>query len=187
MNELEEYQQQKIRSELKPGESVLWAGQPSSLEYMKSSMLALLFFIPWTAFSIYWVARASGFKIPDLSQGGFAFFPLFGLPFVLIGVWGLGYPLREKIKAKNVIYAITTQRVIIIEGSKSATYKSFYPHQLKNIERIQKHDNSGTIYFYQEAYTDSDGHKRYEKIGFIGIPNVRSVENQIIELAIKNA
>lgn len=187
MNKLEEYQQQKIRSELKPGESVLWAGQPNSLEYMKSSMGAFLFFIPWTAFSIFWVAAASGFKIPDLSNAGFAFFPLFGLPFVLIGFWGLSSPLREKIKAKNVIYAITTQRVIIIEGSKSLAYKSYYPHQLKNIERIQKINNYGTIYFQQEPYTDSDGDKRYKKIGFIGIPNVRSIENQIIELANKNA
>jgi hypothetical protein len=185
MNELAEFQQQKIRSELKHGESILWTAQPNPIGYMKSSIIAVLFFIPWTAFSIFWIAGASGFKVPDFSKGGFAFFPLFGLPFLLIGIWGLSSPLREYSKAKNVIYVITTERVIIIEGSKSTVYKSFYPNQLKNIERIQKIDNSGNIYFQQESYTDSDGDKRSKKVGFIAINDVQTVENLIVKLANK--
>ena len=183
MDQLEESKYQKIRSELKPGESIVWAGQPDSVEYMKSSILGFLFFIPWTAFSIFWIAGASGFEIPDFSKGGFAYFPLFGLPFLLIGIWGLSSPLREKLKAKNVIYAITTQRVIIIEGSRSTSYKSYYPDQLKNIERIQKNNSFGSIYFQQIPYTDSDGDKRYKKVGFVGISNVQAVENKIVSLA----
>ena len=187
MDQLEESKYQKIRSELKPGESIVWTGQPDSVEYMKSSILGFLFFIPWTAFSVFWIAFASGLEIPDFSKGGFAYFPLFGLPFLLIGIWGLSSPLREKLKAKNVIYAITTQRVIIIEGFRSTTYRSYYPAQLKNIEKVQKSNAFGSIYFQLVPYIDANGGERYEKVRFIGIPNVQAVENKIINLANGNA
>ena len=50
-----------------------------------------LFAIPWTAFSVFWMAGAAGFKIPQFKNGE-DLFPLFGIPFFLIGIGLLSSP-----------------------------------------------------------------------------------------------
>src|SRR5512139_1652604 len=103
--------QQRLRAELKPGESIAWAGQPNPDRYMKSGFKLWLFFIPWTAFSLFWIAGASGFRMPQFNSG-WSLFPLFGLPFLLIGLGGLSSPLWLRLKARSTIYAITNRRAI---------------------------------------------------------------------------
>ena len=73
--------QARITRELQPGEVVVWAGRPDPDRFMRGGFLLWLFFIPWTAFSLFWMAGASGFRAPDFS-GPASFFPLFGLPFL---------------------------------------------------------------------------------------------------------
>ncbi|MEY4590858.1 MAG: hypothetical protein RL497_2934 [Pseudomonadota bacterium] len=183
MYDLSAANQSKITAELKPGESVSWSDQPDPSAYAKGSIITTLFFIPFTAFALFWMASAADFKIPDLSKGGGSLFPLFGLPFLLVGLWGFFQPFRMKKNAASVIYVITNKRVIIIQGNRSISYQSFYPDQLKNIARTQNADNMGNVYFSNESYTDSDGNSSMKKIGFVGIANVQHVEQLIRKLA----
>ena len=170
--------QQRLRAELKPGETITWAGQPDPERYMKSGFKLWFFFIPWTAFALFWMAGASGFRLPRFDDG-FSFFPLFGLPFLLIGIGGLSSPLWLRRRAHSIVYAITDQRALTIEGAKSITVKSFPAAELGSVERVQHPDGSGDLILHCEQYRDSDGDKRTRQSGFFAISDVRSVERLV--------
>ena len=93
--------QNRVKNELKRDEIVVWTGQPDPVKFMKSGFTAWVFFIPWTTFSIFWLASASGFRVPDFSNVATILFTLFGLPFLLIGIHGLNSPVRLKNEAKK--------------------------------------------------------------------------------------
>jgi hypothetical protein len=130
-----------VDAELWNGERVIWTGQPIPSRFASRSIGLVFFGIPWTAFALFWMAGASGFKMPDFSHG-FGIFPLFGLPFVLIGFGLLSSPYWMRRKARRTTYVITDQRAIVLAGGVfgSITIRSFDPDRLKDIRRVQKPD-----------------------------------------------
>src|SRR4051794_35156012 len=111
-----------IRKELAPGERVLWSG--SSVRGLRlesgdpsKSGFGLIFF----SFSVFWLHGAwiqtSG---PNSAEG--ALFPLFGVPFVLVGFYLLvGHFFWSALCRKYTEYAVTDQRVIVRSGIFSTT------------------------------------------------------------------
>src|SRR6185437_12509968 len=91
---------ERVRSELSEGEQLLWVGQPLPRRYVRSSIPIVLFGIPFTGFALFWMAGASGVLFAGAAMnggpGGFAAFlacfPLFGLPFLIIGLGMLTSP-----------------------------------------------------------------------------------------------
>lgn len=59
----------KIENELQPGEFIRWIEQPIPRFFTASSIVSVLFGIPWTSFSIFLMWGASTFKLPDLREG----------------------------------------------------------------------------------------------------------------------
>ncbi len=175
--------QRRLQAELKSGESLVWVGQPDPNLYMRSGYKLWFFFIPWTAFSLFWMAGASGFQLPTF-ESGWSYFPLFGLPFLLIGIGGLSSPFWLKRKAHSIVYAVTNQRAITIEGEKSVTVKSYFPADIENLERTEHQDGSGDLILKTEHYRDSDGDRRKNQHGFFAIANVRRVE-RVIETLVR--
>lgn len=169
---------ERLRSELKTGESITWAGQPIPNIYMKSGWKIWFFFIPWTAFSLFWIAGASSFQIPSFEEG-WDLFPLFGLPFFLIGIMGLGSPFLLRKNARSMVFAITDQRAITISGMKTITVKSIPLNQIKNIERIQHANGSGDLILQTRTYRDSEGDQSTERFGFFAIADVKKVQTEI--------
>ncbi len=175
--------QQQVRNELKAGEHVQWMGQPSTKATAKMLMPILLFFIPWTAFALFWTAAAAGFKLPNVDDDLFVWlFPVFGLPFIMVGLWGLSMPWRMAARAKNTVYVITTQRVIILTVGKKLSCQSFYAKNLTGIRREQQPDGTGNLYFYGSQEIAS----RDKKMGFLGIAEVQHVEMLLLDLQRKN-
>lgn len=177
--ELPESLQQRLRAELKSGETVAWTGQPSPSRYMKDAFKLWFFFIPWTAFSLFWMAGAAGFGMPSF-EDGWSLFPLFGLPFVLIGIAGLSSPYWLRRKAAHIVYALTNRRALIFSGKSTVTVKSFPIEDISNIERTERADGYGDLIFNKESYRDSDGDQRTRSQGFLAIAEVRRV-NQMLE------
>ncbi|MGB4342661.1 MAG: hypothetical protein WBJ03_03520 [Moraxellaceae bacterium] len=182
MYRLPQVLQERVMRELQPGEVVSWAGQPDPRRLMLGGFALWLFFIPWTAFSVFWIAGASGFKVPDFSQP-FEFFPLFGLPFLLIGVGGLSSPFWIYRKARHMVYVITSKRAFAMTGGRSITVESWSASQLEKIVRTERPDGSGDLVFATEVWRDSDGDRRTRQKGFMGIADVRMVEAHLQRLA----
>ncbi len=172
-----------IGAELNPSERISWAGQPIPARFARRSIGAVLFGIPWTAFSIFWIAGASGFKLPDFSHGP-GLFPLFGVPFLLIGFGMLSTPYWMRRKARRTAYVVTDQRALILDGSswRSTTVRSFEPHRLGDIRRIQNPDGSGDLIFERTWASDNDGGRQSTDHGFLAIQDVKTVETLIREL-----
>ena len=185
MSELPEPLMQKLRTELRAGEKIVWAAQPIAGQMMKTSFWLWLFFIPWTLFSLFWTAGANGFQWPDFSHWHiFSFFPLFGLPFIFIGLCGLSTPFWIQNKAKKTVYAVTNLRLLICVFGKTINIQAFHPKDVTHINRLEKPNGSGDLYFLTQHWLDSDGDARTLKEGFKAVRDVKNVE-RIIEDFIK--
>lgn len=176
--------QDVIRRELRPSERSLWSSTPSPGRLAKKALPLALFAIPWTAFSLFWIAGASGFKMPDF-QSGSSFFPLFGIPFVLIGLGLLSAPYWAARKAASSACVITNERAILLETGffGGISIRSFLPRQLSKVRRVQFADGSGDLIFDTEISVDGEGHHRTKDIGFFGISDVQDVERLILSLS----
>lgn len=174
--------QQRVTRELQPGEVVRWAGQPDPSRLMRQGFLIWLFFIPWTAFAIFWIWAAAGFRLPDFS-GPFSFFPLFGLPFFFIGIAGLASPWWLRRMAHYTVYVITSQRAFILAGTRSVKMTAWRPEQLGQITRSENPDGSGDLVFDIEMRPGNRGSTVQHKRGFMALRDVRTAESFINALA----
>lgn len=172
----------KVDSELEAGERVQWIDMPIPRYFTPASTGAFLFAIPWTAFAILWMCGAAGFKIPDFKEG-FDLFPLFGVPFVLIGLGMLSSPFWAYRKSFKTVYVITDRRAITFDGGWSTTIRSYPPEKLADIFRKEKKDGSGDVIISRRAWRDSDGDRQSEDLGFLRIPNPKQIESMLKQLA----
>ncbi|MDH3529469.1 MAG: hypothetical protein OEQ28_07875, partial [Acidobacteriota bacterium] len=175
-----------VKNELEIGERVDWSGMPVPAFFTPQSISSVLFGIPWTAFALFWTASAG---IGTISiKGGlslFSLFPLFGVPFILIGIGMLSAPLFAYSKARKTAYVITDRRAISFEGGRSTVIRSYSPEMLHGIYRTEKPDGSGDVIIKKDAWRDSDGDKHSEEFGFLSVRNVKEVEQKLRDLAKK--
>ncbi len=176
------YLQEAVARELEPGESITWIDMPVPKFFTPASTSAFLFAIPWTAFALFWVAGASGFQVPDFKEGS-DLFPLFGLPFVLIGVAMLSSPIWAYKKAFRTVYVITDRRAITFEGGRTTTIRSYPPDSLYEIYREERKDGTGDVLISRRTWRDSDGDRQSEALGFLRIRNPKEVEGMLKQLA----
>ena len=119
--------------------------------------------------------------MPDFKEG-FDLFPLFGIPFVLVGLAMLSSPYWMIRKAKKTVYVLTADRAIIFDGGFSTTIRSFGPDRLGDLRRKQRADGSGDLIFERELSFDNDGDRRSTDHGFLAIPDVKAVEDMVRQL-----
>jgi hypothetical protein len=188
----------QLENELRAGEKIVWTAQPRPGLYARAGWGLFIFAIPWTAFAVFWMVMAGGglwkwlgasgdspARNAPAPSGPFKYFslcfPLFGLPFVLIGVAMLAAPWWMRRRARKVIYALTDQRAIIFEAGMFGrqTIRSYDPDKLGSIERTQRPDGSGDLVFETLITRDSEGARQTTRRGFIGIESVKQVEETL--------
>lgn len=178
---LPQHLRQRLQRELKPGETLVWAGQPVPELMQKSGYKAWIFFLPWLAISLVVMLGALDFKrngLRELATFGF----LFCVPFVLIGLAGMYTPFWMRRRALSTIYAITTMRALTIDGAKSVSVTSFEAASIQNTEKTVHEDGSGDLVLRLEVYRDSDGDEQTRREGFYGLDDVVKVERLIDKL-----
>jgi len=174
----------KVERELESGERIQWLGMPIPRYFTPASTAAFLFAIPWTAFALFWTAGAAWGTMQ--AQGGpglFCLFPLFGLPFILIGLAMLSSPMWARRNARSTVYVITDRRAIMFNGGWSTTIRSYPPEKLQDIYRKEKRDGSGDVIIARRAWRDSDGDRQSEELGFLRLANPKEVEDMLKRLA----
>jgi hypothetical protein len=177
----------RVRGELQRDEQLLWVGQPIPARFARGGWFLMFFGVPFTAFAVFWMAITSfGVFQGGLPGGGFlglfACFPLFGLPFVVVGLGLLSSPYWLRQRAKRVCYAVTDSRAIVWDAGwfGGLEVRSYGPDQLTRIRRVEYPDGCGDLVF-EELVTvgrDSDGHSTTgtRRYGFMAIPQVHTVE-----------
>jgi hypothetical protein len=171
-----------LDSELSKGERTTWVGRPIPWLMARSRLPTALLGIPFTAFAFFWISVASGFRFPDFSTGR-GLFPLFGIPFVCVGLGMLLSPIWTYRRATRTIYAITDRRALTIETDPlgRVTTQSFEPPYLTIVTRMQRADGTGNLVFRREHRGEGRRHYMVD-IGFLAVADVREVEDRIRQL-----
>ena len=134
--------QSEIERELNSGEKLLWSGRPrQGFRLRPSDAFVIPFSLLWCGFAIFW--EASVFK----GNAPF-FFRLWGVPFVLIGLYIVfGRFFADARTRARTYYGVTSERIIIVSGMFSRQIKSLSLRTLTDVSLTERGDGSGTITF----------------------------------------
>ncbi len=128
------------------------------------------FSLMWGGFAVFW-------EVSALRQSGPLFFALWGIPFVLVGLYiTVGRFFFDSYQRSRTYYGLTDQRVIIrtAKGVKSLTL-----HGLADVSLKEAGDRSGTIAL-------GSGDPRYSFFAGAGWPGMSKFQPPSFEM-IENA
>ena len=180
---MEKSAQDIITAELQRGERLIWYGKPPQGIRLRSSDI---FLIPvsllWCGFAFFWEY--------SVIKTGFILFIIFGIPFVIMGLYVIiGRFFFDSLQREKTYYGLTDQRVLIVSELFGKKTKSLNLKTLTDISKSGKSKASGIITFGKD-----DPHYSWlsNSIGFgIGSKiepcfelsdNVNNVYNMILEL-----
>jgi len=179
--------QLRAQSELQSGESIYWTGTADPGRAALSALPAALFGIPFAGFSMFWInstyqASSHISKSPNAFAKSFSAFPLFGLPFLFVGLGIVLAPLWAYLKGRSTVYAITNQRVMVISGNGTRSVKSLTPADIVSVDHRERADGSGDVVICTNGILRSNNGASQVKVALLGVPNVKEVAQQVMAL-----
>lgn len=179
------YAEDLAREELLPEERILWAAQPlPGRLFSPADLFMIPFGLFWLGFSIFWMVMASaGARTAPGSMG--IIFPLFGLPFVLIGLYLVfGRFIYTHYRRKSTYYAVTDKRIIIMTKRVNKTVRSEKISSFTTMDKYVRRDGTGTITFgmlpYPMEYSTSGmyyGRRSYYRNTGFALENIADVDH----------
>jgi hypothetical protein len=173
---------QELYQHVNKGEEIIWAERPKQGILFRASDGCLIpFSLAWGGFAIFWETMVLTMDAP-------IFMALFGIPFVLIGLYLIiGRFFHDMYIRRNMIYGLTKKQIIIKRGDKLRFVDLF---SLNDIQVTEKKDGSGSILFNdksnQKNSTVNSSSANFAPLSmglsFEAIPNVKTVYHQIEEL-----
>ena len=135
-------QEDLIHGALGPGEQLLWAGRPRQGVMLRPVDAFLIpFSLMWGGFAIFW-------EVSVLASNAPWFFVLWGVPFVLFGLYIMfgrfWYDARQR---AATVYAVTSERVIIISGVSTQRERSLAIDKISDVTLRERRGGGGTITF----------------------------------------
>lgn len=180
--------QLRAQSELQSGETLYWTGTADPSRAAISALPAAIFGIPFAGFALFWTSQAYH-ATSTLTRSannsfvnGFKVFPIFGLPFLLVGLGIVLAPLWAFLKAGSTVYAVTNQRVMIISGNTSRAVKSITSADIAGVDHRERPDGSGDIAIQTTGLMRSNNSVSQIKVALLGVPNVKQVVQQVMAL-----
>jgi len=140
-----------LRGELDSNERLLWSGRPiQGIVFRGSDAFMIPFSLLWGGFAIFWEFMALSIPSKEAGLVGLIF-PIFGIPFVLAGLYMIfGRFIVDAKKRAKTYYGLTDQRIIILSGLFGRKIKSLNIKTLSDISLTEKADGKGTILFGQD-------------------------------------
>lgn len=124
------------------GEKMVWQGQPDSgLLFTSRDWLLVPFSLFWGGFSIFWEKSVLDTNAP-------VFMKLWGVPFVLIGVYlVVGRFLLDAWIRRGIHYAVTDKRILILRSAPFSKFSAMSLDQLPEVNLSESANGRGTIRF----------------------------------------
>lgn len=135
--------EQALQRELNTGERLLWSGSPRrGLQLRGSDAFLIPFSLMWGGFAFFWEYTVVS------SQKAPFFFMLWGVPFVLIGIYFIiGRFVVDSYQRSRTFYGVTDERALILSGVLTREMKSLSLRNLEGISMTERSDGSGSIIF----------------------------------------
>lgn len=132
--------QELLRNELMPNEKLIWSDTPQKGIMLKASDVFMIpFSLLWGGFAFFW-------EYSVLKNDAPIFMVLFGIPFVLVGLYIIiGRFFYDTKKREGSIYGLTETRAIIISGILGKKTTSLNLKSLPEIQVKARQDGTGTI------------------------------------------
>lgn len=178
-----------VRAELRPGEELWYAGMPSPSRTGRKAIPIAIFGLFFGGFAAFWIAMAAGgvwfakkndgdSNVPGL----FMLFPLFGLPFLLVGLGMILSPWWIARAARRTACCVTGTRALQVAVGKSVRIQSWSPADLDEISKELYPDGTGTVTFAKSVTFTSRGRARKSNDAFYGVPDPRACEEALLAL-----
>ena len=158
---------------LDEGEKILWQGRPNGrFRISIASVLASMFGLFFMGFAVIWTAIAFA---AASSMGGWAYlFPLWGVPFIVVGACvAFGPHLGDVYRRRHTWYTLTNRRAIIARAMFGRRSLDSYP--ITPETRLEAEFDSESNIFFAENITGDEGETLTRRIGFEMIDEGRSV------------
>lgn len=156
---------QDIRFDLNRGETQLWAGAPrQGFVLGPLDLFVIPFGLMWTAFAVF-------METSIVRANGPLFMRLFGVGFILIGCFfTFGRLVADARRRRRIVYGVTSDRVIIANGSSS---RSVPLGALGEVSVVEAADGTGNIAFGVPAAFATM---------FVSMPSINAVQLPMFEM-----
>lgn len=171
-----------LHRELQEGESIVWQGMKLA-RVEPASFVIYLFAIPWTAFALFWMSMAA--MATSASDGGILgwAFPLFGLPFVAIGLGMMAVPFLAFFQRGRVLFAVTDRRVLKLSLGRELEVVSVPASRIGDIVRRESGDASGMVELSLSTTIIEYGGRRTSKMQVGRVDDVKGAYEAILVLS----
>ncbi|MDI6758927.1 MAG: hypothetical protein QMD94_04575 [Candidatus Omnitrophota bacterium] len=142
-----------LQKQLLKDESILWKGQPEvGILFSASDIFLVPFSLLWGGFAVFWEFLVLFMK-DKTGQRAPVFFALFGIPFVLIGLYFIfGRFFYKKWKKQKTYYAVTDKRVLIVTSLFGEDIQAAYINTLPCINKSMRSNGIGTVKFGNPSF-----------------------------------
>jgi hypothetical protein len=132
---------------LLPGERVMWEGRPVRHQLFRpADALLVPLSLMWFGFALFW--EGSVLVSTIASDGVPIFFALWGVPFVLVGLYLVaGRFVARAVTSRRIRYVLTDQRIVLLGGWSGTRLTSAYLRSLPPPVITEAMDGSGSLAF----------------------------------------
>ena len=184
-----------LANELLEGEQLLWSGRPdpqgrSIVSPARVFLILGLVYLPLGLLLVI-LGLILLFAVPSASSGGFLGALIPGGVFFILGLVFFIVGQTVRFPTRNAFYAITDQRVIIMNSGRYLRVVSYGKRAITQVQRIERPDGSGDLVFsgnpspYGASYGNntSNSNSNSGRLGvFTALPNVRVVEQRLLRM-----
>jgi len=140
-----------VKAHTDPGETILWAGRPSSLAYALRSN-GLLAIMGLAGVGMMVSVAVDTFELSRLPRRSTLSFFSTWSPFFLFGMMlplaaMAAAPLWAWIRARATVYALTDRRALIVSRFPGLTVTSIEARQIRFVELVTRGGRRGTVAF----------------------------------------
>jgi hypothetical protein len=139
---------QELQIELMSGESLHWAGMPNpKIIFHSDDWVLIPSSLLWAGFAVFWEAGVLGlWEDHSRGGGGSTFMALWGIPFVLSGVYMVvGRFFVDAWLKRRTYYAVTNRRLLVRQHGWSHKLCCMFLRDIPQIER--EGTTTGTLWF----------------------------------------
>lgn len=162
-----------LERQLAPGEQLLWQGRPLKLHGPRGGFQKM-FAVVFLAFACFWEVGA----LQALGAGPMGLiFPLFGIPFILVGLKMLFPGLGAGPRLRQTVYGITTRRAIAVSRGRVTAWDR---DAVTSVEKFYYADGTGDLVLsngqLEHYYHNGHSHTRAVTLVFAGLADVDAAE-----------